>query len=47
MPAPIPIFFLSLALGVLYQRTGNLASSFILHALFNGFSTLLALSVLT
>ena len=40
-PAPIAIFFLSLGLGVVYQRTGSLFASFVMHALFNGFSTLI------
>jgi membrane protease YdiL (CAAX protease family) len=40
-PAPIAIFFLSVGLGVVYQRTGSLIASFVMHALFNGFSTLL------
>jgi membrane protease YdiL (CAAX protease family) len=40
-PAPVPIFFLSLALGVLYQRTGSLAAPITLHAMFNGVSTVL------
>jgi membrane protease YdiL (CAAX protease family) len=39
-PAPVPIFFLSLGLGVLYQRTGSLIAPFVLHAMFNGISTL-------
>jgi membrane protease YdiL (CAAX protease family) len=39
-PAPIAIFFLSVGLGVVYQRTGSLIASFVMHALFNGFSTL-------
>jgi membrane protease YdiL (CAAX protease family) len=39
-PAPIPILMLSIALGIVYQRTGSLVASFVLHALFNGFSTL-------
>ncbi len=38
-PAPIPLFFLSLGLGLLYQRTGRLVAPFTMHALFNGFST--------
>lgn len=38
-PAPVAIFFLSLALGFVYQRTGSLWSSFVLHAFFNGLST--------
>ena len=40
MPAPIALFFLSVALGVLYQRTGSLIPSITLHALFNGLSTI-------
>jgi hypothetical protein len=40
-PAPIAIFFLSVGLGVVYQRTGSLIASFVMHALFNGFSTLI------
>jgi membrane protease YdiL (CAAX protease family) len=49
MPAPIAIFFLSLALGWLYNATGSLVPSTVLHAMFNGFNTTLmvvALSVL-
>jgi membrane protease YdiL (CAAX protease family) len=42
-PTPIPIFFLSLGLGVLYQRTGSIVSSTVLHMTFNGVSTLLML----
>lgn len=38
-PAPIPLFFLSLALGALYQRTGSLVAPFVMHATFNGLST--------
>jgi membrane protease YdiL (CAAX protease family) len=40
-PAPIAIFLLSTGLGVVYQRTGSLIASFVMHALFNGFSTLI------
>jgi membrane protease YdiL (CAAX protease family) len=40
-PAPVPIFFLSLGLGVLYQRTGKLTAPIVLHATFNGVSTFL------
>jgi hypothetical protein len=36
----VAIFLLSLGLGTLYQRTGSLVASFVLHAAFNGFSTL-------
>ena len=39
-PAPLAIFLLSLGLGLLYQRTGSLVASFVLHAAFNGLSTL-------
>ena len=45
-PAPIPIFVLSLALGVVYQRTRSLVASFVLHALFNGLSTVLLFQVM-
>lgn len=38
-PAPVALFFLSLALGFVFQRTGSLWSAFILHSLFNGLST--------
>lgn len=40
-PSPLPLFFLSLGLGVLYQRTGGLAAPVALHATFNGLSTFL------
>jgi membrane protease YdiL (CAAX protease family) len=43
MPAPIPIFFLSLALGTLYRQTGSLIPSLVVHSLFNGFSTVILL----
>ncbi len=39
-PAPLAIFLLSLGLGLVYQRTGSLVASFVLHAAFNGLSTL-------
>ena len=42
-PTPIPIFFLSLGLGLLYQRTGGLVAPIALHMTFNGFSTVLML----
>jgi membrane protease YdiL (CAAX protease family) len=45
-PTPIPIFFLSLGLGLLYQRTGSLVPSMVLHMTFNGVSTLLMLLML-
>ncbi len=40
-PTPVPIFFLSLALGLLYQRTGSLVAPITLHMTFNGISTVL------
>lgn len=40
-PTPVPIFFLSLVLGFLYQRTGSLAAPIALHMTFNGISTVL------
>ncbi|MEA2629990.1 MAG: hypothetical protein QOE66_209 [Chloroflexota bacterium] len=40
-PAPLAIFFLSIGLGVVYQRTGSLIASFVMHALFNGFGTMM------
>ncbi len=39
-PAPVAIFFLALALGWLYDRTGSLIAPFIMHALFNGLATI-------
>jgi membrane protease YdiL (CAAX protease family) len=47
MPAPIAIFFLSLALGWLVEVTGSLVPSIVLHAAFNGFNTtLMVLAIL-
>lgn len=40
-PTPVPIFFLSLGLGLLYQRTGSILPCTVLHMTFNGLSTLL------
>ena len=40
-PTPVPIFFLSLVLGLLYQRTGSLVGPIALHMTFNGISTIL------
>jgi membrane protease YdiL (CAAX protease family) len=40
-PTPLPIFFLSLGLGFLYQRTGSMVAPIVLHATFNGISTLI------
>jgi membrane protease YdiL (CAAX protease family) len=42
-PAPIAIFFLSMALGTVYQRTGSLIATIAMHGTFNGISTLLLL----
>jgi membrane protease YdiL (CAAX protease family) len=42
-PAPIAIFFLSLWLGTVYQRTGSLITAVALHGTFNGFSTVMLL----
>ncbi len=42
-PTPVPIFFLSLVLGLLYQRTGSLIAPIALHTTFNGVSTVLML----
>jgi membrane protease YdiL (CAAX protease family) len=47
-PSPIPIFLLSLGLGVLYQKTGGIAAPLGLHLTFNLISTVvLNLSLLT
>jgi membrane protease YdiL (CAAX protease family) len=40
-PTPIPLFFVSLALGAMYQRTGSLIAPIVMHATLNGISTLL------
>ncbi len=40
-PTPLPLFFLSLGLGILYQRTGGMVGPVTLHATFNGISTLM------
>lgn len=42
-PAPIAILLLSMALGIVYQRTGSLLAAITMHATFNGISTLLLL----
>ncbi|MGO9598046.1 MAG: lysostaphin resistance A-like protein [Isosphaeraceae bacterium] len=42
-PAPIAIFFLSMALGTVYQRTGSMIATVAMHGTFNGISTLLLL----
>ncbi|MGP0066012.1 MAG: lysostaphin resistance A-like protein [Isosphaeraceae bacterium] len=45
-PAPIPIFILALGLGFVYHRTGSLLASVCMHAVFNGFSTVMLFFVL-
>lgn len=40
-PAPLAIFFLSLGLGYVFERSGSLIASMVMHALFNGLGTLL------
>jgi membrane protease YdiL (CAAX protease family) len=42
-PAPLAIFLLSLGLGVVYQRTGSLVASVVMHGLFNSLATLVLL----
>jgi membrane protease YdiL (CAAX protease family) len=42
-PAPIAIFLLSIGLGLVYQRSGSLVASFVMHAMFNGLGTLVLL----
>jgi hypothetical protein len=37
-PEPIPLFFLGLVLGYLYNRTHRIVPSMIAHAVFNGYS---------
>jgi len=39
--APVPIFFFSLALGILYNRTQKLSDCILLHASLNGISLML------
>ncbi|MHC5537247.1 lysostaphin resistance A-like protein [Singulisphaera rosea] len=39
-PAPVPLFVLSLGLGLVYKVSGSLVSSIVMHALFNSLSTL-------
>jgi hypothetical protein len=40
-PAPLAIFFLSVGLGAVYQGTGSLIASLVMHALFNGLGTMM------
>ncbi|WP_406700440.1 CPBP family intramembrane glutamic endopeptidase [Singulisphaera sp. Ch08] len=40
-PAPLAIFFLSLGLGYVFERSGSLIAAMVMHALFNGLGTLL------
>jgi membrane protease YdiL (CAAX protease family) len=46
-PAPIPLFVLSLAIGIVYYRTGSLIAAVCMHAAFNGLSTLFLLLALS
>jgi membrane protease YdiL (CAAX protease family) len=41
-PAPIALFFYSLALGYAYHRTGSLVPSIVMHMLLNVYSLTLA-----
>ncbi len=45
-PAPVGIFFLSIVIGVVYQRTGSLLTAMVMHGVFNGCGTLLLLQSL-
>lgn len=40
-PAPIPLFLLALGFGLVAQRTGSLIAPICMHAIFNGFSTMM------
>ena len=40
-PDPIPLFFLSLALGFIYQRTHRIVPCIVVHMMLNGFSMVL------
>ena len=40
-PEPVPLFFLALVLGYLYQRTHRIVPSIVAHALFNSFTMIL------
>jgi membrane protease YdiL (CAAX protease family) len=40
-PTPFPLFFVSLAFGAMFQRTGSLIAPIVMHATLNGVSTLL------
>ena len=40
MPAPVPLFALSVVLGILINRTGSLVPAIVVHAMFNGLSTI-------
>jgi membrane protease YdiL (CAAX protease family) len=44
VPDPIPLFFLGLALGVLYCRTHRIVPSIVLHAAFNATGVFMALA---
>ncbi|MFT7642674.1 MAG: membrane protease YdiL (CAAX protease family), partial [Pirellulaceae bacterium] len=40
-PDPIPLFFLSIGIGYVYQRTHRILPCILIHMLLNGFSILL------
>ena len=40
--APVPLFFLSLALGYLYRQTGRMGPSLVVHAILNGLTILIS-----
>ncbi len=42
-PAPLAILLLSMAMGIVYKKTGSLLASITLHATFNGINTLFLL----
>jgi membrane protease YdiL (CAAX protease family) len=37
-PEPVPLFFLALVLGYVYQRTHRIVPGIVIHAMFNGFT---------
>jgi membrane protease YdiL (CAAX protease family) len=45
-PAPIALFLLALVIGTVYERTGSLMAAIVLHATFNGLSTVAMFIVL-
>ncbi|MDG3003123.1 CPBP family intramembrane glutamic endopeptidase [Paludisphaera mucosa] len=43
-PTPIPLFFFSIVLGAVYQKTGSLLTAMVVHGLFNGCSTMMMIA---